>query len=156
VRVSASPLVAACCDNFLNLYGFCRNTALVGLFDFVVLYWSYLQPEVSMTNYSGRASGFSFFVSLCMTLYYLNFFATSRSSWALWVSANLAAGESSADLIEGLNMRQSGRILRWALQQMARRSLPEVAYLITPQCSSQPYALDKSESASEDRQVALG
>lgn len=40
-----TPAVAARMDNFLNLYGFCRNAALVGLVDAVVLYWSYMQPK---------------------------------------------------------------------------------------------------------------
>lgn len=41
----AMPAVAARMDNFLNLYGFCRNAALVGLMDAAILYWSYLQPK---------------------------------------------------------------------------------------------------------------
>lgn len=41
----ATPVVMARLDNFLNLYGFCRNTALVAFIDAGVLYWSYLQPK---------------------------------------------------------------------------------------------------------------
>jgi len=41
----ATPSVAVRMDNFLNLYGFCRNVALVGLVDSAILYWSYLQPK---------------------------------------------------------------------------------------------------------------
>ncbi len=41
----ATPAVAARMDNFLNLYGFCRNTAFVGLVNAAILYWSYLQPK---------------------------------------------------------------------------------------------------------------
>lgn len=37
----ATPAVMARLDNFLNLYGFCRNTALVALVDAALLYWSY-------------------------------------------------------------------------------------------------------------------
>lgn len=40
----ATPAVAARMDTFLNLYGFCRNTALVALIDATILYWSYRQP----------------------------------------------------------------------------------------------------------------
>lgn len=40
-----SPVVMARLDNFLNLYGFCRNTALVAFSDAAILYWSYLQPN---------------------------------------------------------------------------------------------------------------
>ncbi len=41
----ATPAVAARMDNFLNLYGFCRNAAFVCLVDAAILYWSYLQPK---------------------------------------------------------------------------------------------------------------
>lgn len=37
----STPAVLAKLENFLNLYGFCRNTALVALVDSGVLYWSY-------------------------------------------------------------------------------------------------------------------
>ncbi len=41
----ATPSVATRLDNFLNLYGFCRNAAFVAFADSAVLYWSYLQPK---------------------------------------------------------------------------------------------------------------
>lgn len=41
----ATPAVAARLDNFLNLYGFARNVALVAFIDSAILYWSYLQPK---------------------------------------------------------------------------------------------------------------
>jgi hypothetical protein len=37
----AKPAVMSRLDNFLNLYGFCRNTALVAFLDAGLLYWSY-------------------------------------------------------------------------------------------------------------------
>jgi len=36
-----TPVVLAKMENFLNLYGFCRNTALVAFVDAGLLYWSY-------------------------------------------------------------------------------------------------------------------
>lgn len=66
------PAVAARLDNFLNLYGFCRNTALVGLINAVVLYWSYLQPRSPHEHLLWAR--FSLVVSLGMTLRYLKFY----------------------------------------------------------------------------------
>lgn len=43
VSARAAPPVASRLDNFLNIYGFCRNVALVGLLDASIFYWSYLQ-----------------------------------------------------------------------------------------------------------------
>jgi len=40
-----TPAVMARLDNFLNLYGFCRNIALVAFIDAAILYWSYMQPK---------------------------------------------------------------------------------------------------------------
>jgi hypothetical protein len=37
----STPAVMGRLDNFLNLYGFCRNTALVAFVDAGLLYWSY-------------------------------------------------------------------------------------------------------------------
>lgn len=67
-----TPSVAARLDNFLNLYGFCRNTALVGLFDAAVLYWSYWQPNGPPEHLLW--SRISLLVSLGMTLRYLKFY----------------------------------------------------------------------------------
>lgn len=67
----ATPAVASRMDNFLNLYGFCRNTALVGLADATILYWAYLQP-------TGKAEQLlwarvALLISVGMTLRYLKF-----------------------------------------------------------------------------------
>lgn len=67
-----SPETALRLDNFLNLYGFCRNTALVSLINSIVLYWSYLQPE-GPTEHLLWAR-ISLAVSLGMTLRYLKFY----------------------------------------------------------------------------------
>ena len=40
-NAKANPAVMARLDNFLNLYGFCRNIAFVALLGSVMLYWSY-------------------------------------------------------------------------------------------------------------------
>ncbi|HJV60464.1 MAG TPA: hypothetical protein VJ743_05925 [Albitalea sp.] len=68
----ATPAVAARLDSFLNLYGFCRNTALVGLVDAAVLYWSYLQPDGPAEHLLWAQV--SLLVSLGMTLRYLKFY----------------------------------------------------------------------------------
>lgn len=39
------PAVMARLDNFLNLYGFCRNAALVAFIDAAILYWAYMQSD---------------------------------------------------------------------------------------------------------------
>lgn len=67
-----TPAVAARLDNFLNLYGFCRNTALVGLIDAAVLYWSYWQPHGPPEHLLWAR--ISLVVSLGMTLRYLKFY----------------------------------------------------------------------------------
>lgn len=41
----ATAPVQARLSNFLNLYGFCRNTALVAFIDAGIFYWSFLQPK---------------------------------------------------------------------------------------------------------------
>jgi hypothetical protein len=41
----ATPIVMGRLENFLNLYGFCRNMALVAFIDAALLYWSYLRPN---------------------------------------------------------------------------------------------------------------
>jgi hypothetical protein len=64
-----TPSVAARLDNFLNLYGFCRNTAFVGLFDAAVFYWSYCQPNGPPEHLIWAR--ISLVVSLGMTLRYL-------------------------------------------------------------------------------------
>lgn len=72
VYCRSAPAVAARLDNFLNLYGFCRNTALVGLLDAGVFYWSYLQPDGPVEHLLWAR--LSLLVSLGMTLRYLKFY----------------------------------------------------------------------------------
>lgn len=67
-----TPAVAARLDNFLNLYGFCRNTALVGLIDAAMLYWSYCQPKGPPEHLLWAR--ISLVMSLGMTLRYLKFY----------------------------------------------------------------------------------
>jgi hypothetical protein len=59
-------------DNFLNLYGFCRNIALAAFIDAAILYWSYRQP-------SGPAehllwARLALVIGIGMTFRYLKFF----------------------------------------------------------------------------------
>jgi hypothetical protein len=68
----STPAVAARMDNFLNLYGFCRNAALVGLVDAAVLYWSYLQPQGPAEHLIWARIALA--VSIGMTLRYLKFY----------------------------------------------------------------------------------
>lgn len=68
----STPTVAARLDNFLNLYGFCRNVALVGLIDAAVLYWSYWQPKGPPEHLLWAR--ISLVISLGMTLRYLKFY----------------------------------------------------------------------------------
>lgn len=85
VNGRGNPVVAARLDNFLNLYGFCRNTALVGLLDAVLLYWSYLQPMGPREHLLWARIALA--VSLGMTLRYLKFYRHFAlevfTSWAL-------------------------------------------------------------------------
>lgn len=66
------PAVAARLETFLNLYGFCRNTAMVALIDATVLYWSYLQPAGPSEHLLW--SRIALVVGLGMALRYLKFF----------------------------------------------------------------------------------
>lgn len=68
----ATAAVAARMDNFLNLYGFCRNAALVGLVDAAILYWSYLQPKGPDEHLLWAR--LALLASVGMTLRYLKFF----------------------------------------------------------------------------------
>lgn len=68
----STPAIAGRLDNFLNLYGFCRNTALVGLVDAAILYWSYLRLHGPAEHLLW--AHFSLVVSLGMTLRYLKFY----------------------------------------------------------------------------------
>ena len=71
-RARADSVVMGRLENFLNLYGFCRNTALVAFVDAGILYWSYRWnggPEAHL-NWAWAATA----VGFGMTLRYLKFF----------------------------------------------------------------------------------
>lgn len=68
----ATPVVMARLNDFLNLYGFCRNAALVAFVDSAILYWSYLQPKGPAEHLLW--SRIAFVIGIGMTLRYLKFF----------------------------------------------------------------------------------
>lgn len=71
-RARSDSVVMGRLENFLNLYGFCRNTALVALVDAALLYWSYRWndgPDVHL-YWSWAAVA----VGVGMTFRYLKFF----------------------------------------------------------------------------------
>ncbi len=68
----ATPTVSTRLDNFLNLYGFCRNAAFVAFVDSAVLYWSYLQPKGPEEHLLW--SRLALFVGIGMMLRYLKFY----------------------------------------------------------------------------------
>ncbi|AVS85503.1 hypothetical protein C8239_12705 [Paracidovorax avenae] len=59
-------------NDFLNLYGFCRNIALVAFIDAVIFYWSYLQPNGPTEHLLW--SRIALVVGIGMILRYLKFF----------------------------------------------------------------------------------
>lgn len=68
----ATPAVMSRLDNFLNLYGFCRNTALVALIDAALLagsHWLYSAPKENL--YWAFAV---LLIGLGMALRYLKFY----------------------------------------------------------------------------------
>lgn len=67
-----TPAVMTRLDNFLNLYGFCRNTALVAFIDAAILYWSYMRPDGPPEHLLWAR--LSVVVGIGMTLRYLKFF----------------------------------------------------------------------------------
>jgi len=70
-RARTDSVVMGRLDNFLNLYGFCRNIALVAFVDAALLYWSYRWnggPE-SHLHWSWAAAA----VGVGMTFRYLKF-----------------------------------------------------------------------------------
>lgn len=93
VHGRGTPAVAARLDNFLNLYGFCRNIALVGLIDALVLYWSYWQPEGPPEHLLWAR--ISLVVSLGMTLRYLKFYRHfALEVFTSWAFANDKGAEA--------------------------------------------------------------
>jgi hypothetical protein len=71
-NAQGTPAVMARLENYLNLYGFCRNTALVALVNAALLYWSYLQPKGPTEHLLGAR--LSLVVGIGLTLRYLKFF----------------------------------------------------------------------------------
>lgn len=67
-----TPPVMARLSDFLNLYGFCRNTALVGFIDAAIFYWSYLRPDGPDEHLLWAR--IALVVAIGMTLRYLKFF----------------------------------------------------------------------------------
>ena len=67
-----TPAVMSRLETFLNLYGFCRNTALVAFIDAALFYWSYLQSNGPSEHLLW--SRLSLIVAIGMTLRYLKFF----------------------------------------------------------------------------------
>jgi hypothetical protein len=72
IHARQMPQVAGRLESFLNLYGFCRNTALVAFIDAVVWYWSYLRPG-GPPEYLLWAR-LAVIVGIGMTLRYLKFY----------------------------------------------------------------------------------
>jgi hypothetical protein len=67
-----TPPVMARLNDFLNLYGFCRNTALVAFIDAAVFQWSYLQPKAPEAHLLWAS--IAFVIGIGMTLRYLKFY----------------------------------------------------------------------------------
>jgi len=68
-----TPLVMTRLDNFLNLYGFCRNTAFVTLVGSAMLYWSYHWGNGPAVNLYW--SWVALAIAVGMTFRYLKFFS---------------------------------------------------------------------------------
>jgi len=71
-RARADSVVMERLNNFLNLYGFCRNTALVAFVDAALLYWSYRwnDGQEVFLHWSWAAT----VLGIGMTFRYLKFF----------------------------------------------------------------------------------
>lgn len=67
-----TPSVIARLSDFLNLYGFCRNTALVAFIDAAIFQWSYLQPKAPEEHLLW--SRIAVCIGIGMTLRYLKFY----------------------------------------------------------------------------------
>jgi hypothetical protein len=68
----ATAPVQARLSDFLNLYGFCRNTALVAFIDAGIFYWSFLQPKGPSDHLLWARIALA--VGIGMTLRYLKFY----------------------------------------------------------------------------------
>lgn len=68
----ATPPVMARLNDFLNLYGFCRNAAFVAFMDAAIFYWSYLQPKGPVEHLLWAR--IAIVVGIGMTLRYLKFY----------------------------------------------------------------------------------
>lgn len=67
-----TPAVMARLENFLNLYGFCRNIALVSFIDAAVLYWSYMWTDGPSEHL--LFARLAVVIGIGMTLRYLKFY----------------------------------------------------------------------------------
>lgn len=72
ITAKSVPSVMSRLDNFLNLYGFCRNVACVGFLDAALLYWSYFQPTGAPEHLI--LARVSFIAGFGFTLRYLKFY----------------------------------------------------------------------------------
>ena len=68
---ATAPVMARLSD-FMNLYGFCRNTALVAFIDAGIFYWSFLQPKGPADHLLWAR--IALVVGIGMTLRYLKFY----------------------------------------------------------------------------------
>lgn len=68
----ATPNVMTRLTDFINLYGFCRNIALVAFIDAGIFYWSYLQPKGPVDHLLWAR--IAFIVGIGMSLRYLKFY----------------------------------------------------------------------------------
>jgi hypothetical protein len=66
------PSVMSRLENFLNLYGFCRNAACVAFLDAALLYWSYRQPGAPADHLLW--SRLAVVAGIGLTLRYLKFY----------------------------------------------------------------------------------
>ena len=80
-----TPIMARLND-FLNLYGFCRNAALVGFIDAAIFQWSYLQPKAPDEHLLWAR--IALVIGIGMTLRYLKFYR----HYAVEVFASYAYG----------------------------------------------------------------
>jgi hypothetical protein len=71
-KARETPAILSRLDNFLNMYGFARNIALVALLDAGLFYWSYMQAEGPAEHL--LYSRLALLVGIGMLYRYLKFF----------------------------------------------------------------------------------
>ena len=81
-EVKSIPSVASRLDNFLNLYGFCRNVSLVAFLDSGLLYWSYRCGDGPLENLNWAIAALT--LGFGLTLRYLKFFR--QYAWEVFTS----------------------------------------------------------------------